>query len=51
MNKSAILRKAIEYIKHYQTVNQRLKQENVALRHQLEKTQSKSCRYDMKVNI
>ena len=32
LNKSAVLRKAIEYIKHLQNVNNRLKQENLALR-------------------
>ena len=32
MNKSAVLRKAIEYIKHMSAANNRLKQENMALR-------------------
>ena len=32
MNKSAVLRKAIEYIKHLVAANNRLKQENMALR-------------------
>ena len=32
MNKSAVLRKAIEYIKHMVAANHRLKQENMVLR-------------------
>ncbi len=42
LNKSAILRKAIEYIKFIQAANQRLKQENMALK-MSGKQQSKYC--------
>jgi sterol regulatory element-binding transcription factor 1 len=35
LNKSAVLRKAIEYIRHIQNVNQKLKQENFVLRKKL----------------
>ncbi|XP_010137768.1 PREDICTED: sterol regulatory element-binding protein 1-like, partial [Buceros rhinoceros silvestris] len=40
LNKSAILRKAIEYIRFLQQSNQKLKQENLALKMAVQKNQS-----------
>ncbi|CAN8006418.1 unnamed protein product [Ixodes hexagonus] len=38
LNKSAVLRKAIDYLRHLQSANGRLKQENVALKLALQRT-------------
>ncbi|KAF7661304.1 hypothetical protein LDENG_00264580 [Lucifuga dentata] len=40
LNKSAVLRKAIDYIRYIQQVNQKLKQENVALKMAAQKNKS-----------
>ncbi|XP_063823417.1 sterol regulatory element-binding protein 1 isoform X2 [Ostrinia nubilalis] len=46
LNKSAILRKTIEYIKYLQNQNTRLKQENMALKLKYQKTGTKETVYE-----
>ncbi|NXD29775.1 SRBP1 protein, partial [Spelaeornis formosus] len=51
LNKSAILRKAIEYIRFLQQSNQKLKQENLALKMAMQKNREwKSCSWGGKLN-
>lgn len=46
LNKSAILRKTIDYIKYLQNQNARLKQENMALKMKYQKTGTKETTYE-----
>lgn len=50
LNKSAVLRKAIDYIRYLQQSNQKLKQENMALKMSIQKN-SKLTQSTFKVNI
>ncbi|MCJ8739293.1 hypothetical protein PDJAM_G00045490 [Pangasius djambal] len=51
LNKSAVLRKAIDYIRHLQQANQKLKQENMALKMANQKNKSLKDLVAMEVDV